>query len=70
MSNQSEVTVITTIEITDIFKVSSDEENVQAEIDKELKKLRKAVMRLSALNGVCRIEEKQTKIFPNVKTEK
>ena len=64
MSNQSEVTVITTIEITDIFKVSDDEDKAEDEIIKEIKSLKQKLMKLK---GVSRVELKQTKVFPNVK---
>lgn len=62
--NDSEVTVVVTLTLTDIFKVSNDMDKVDAETNVELKRLIEAIRNIP---GVDHLEINKTKIFPNVK---
>lgn len=62
--NDSEVTAVVTLTLTDIFKVSSDIDKVDAETNVELKRLIEAIR---SIPGVDHLEINKTKIFPNVK---
>lgn len=62
--NDSEVTAVVTLTLTDIFKVSNDVDKVDAETNVELKNLIEAIRNIP---GVDHLEINKTKIFPNVK---
>ena len=62
----SEATIVLSISVTDILKVPSDEEKANKQIDTEIKRLTKALQKIS---GVDNIDIQKTKIFPNIKTE-
>lgn len=62
--NDSEVTAVVTLTLTDIFKVSNDIDKVDAETNVELKRLIETIRNIP---GVDHLEINKTKIFPNVK---
>lgn len=62
----SEATIVLSISVTDILKVPSDEEKANKQIEAEIKRLTKALQKIS---GVDNIDIQKTKIFPNIKTE-
>jgi hypothetical protein len=62
--NDSEVTAVVTLTLTDIFKVSNDIEKVDTETNVELKRLIESIRNIP---GVDHLEINKTKVFPNVK---
>jgi uncharacterized protein YgfB (UPF0149 family) len=62
--NDSEVTAVVTLTLTDIFKVSNNIDKVDEETNVELERLIETIRNIP---GVDHLEINKTKVFPNVK---
>lgn len=63
-TSNSEVTIVLTVNLTDIIKVDDSEERAQKQTEAEIKKIEKA---LNKIAGIDNVSIQATKVFPNIK---